>query len=534
MKKSLSFLLAFVLILSLFAFPVSAASATFSLSGSGSVIVGNKVNVTVKFSGSEKIGSWRFSLTYDPSVLEYVSGADSGGGGAVLFSDSSDGISSYSRTVVFRAKKIGSATVAVSGAQVVSFDSASNMSISGASKKISVTAAPILSGENNLSALALSTGELSPAFDPKTTSYALSVPFEVSSLAISATAKDTKASVAVTGADALVVGENKVEVVVTAQNGTRKSYVITVTRQESELAGVTTQVGEESLSVAYDPAMLQIPEGYQPTTALLGDKKILSYAAPQNTILISYLYKEVQVEGVEGLQKVGAWYVFDEKTQSFTPYVTVSGQPGLVVVLNPGKDVKVPEGFVPETIQVGEQSISAYAVENSKDTNIYLVYGMTSDGTAGFYYYDARLSSFTAYFVPDTGISKEAQKEIDTLKKDLADSDKKAEQILIIALAVGIVAVLLLIGLIISLATRKRKATPDFTETIVAEPLPEFIPPAQVKKRKARRTIEKQVPLEEEIPAEEENSLEEQESEDPFESPVEEEEPLEESDSENE
>jgi uncharacterized protein (DUF58 family) len=83
MKRTLSLLLALVLVFTLLSTSVFAASASFSLSASGSVIVGKQVKVTVKLSSSEKIGSWRFSVSYDPAVLEYVSGADSGGGGAV-------------------------------------------------------------------------------------------------------------------------------------------------------------------------------------------------------------------------------------------------------------------------------------------------------------------------------------------------------------------------------------------------------------------------------------------------------------------
>ncbi len=142
-RPVLSFLLSLVFLLSLFAFPVSAVAASFSLSGADSVILGENVNITVEFSSSEMIGAWRFALTYDPSVLEYVSGADSGGDGTVLFCDSSDGITSYSRTVVFKAKKTGSVTLSVSNAQVVSFESVSNMSVSGASKVISVLDAPV-------------------------------------------------------------------------------------------------------------------------------------------------------------------------------------------------------------------------------------------------------------------------------------------------------------------------------------------------------------------------------------------------------
>ncbi len=499
MKKIISIFLAISVVISLFTLNVSAASASFSFSGSASVTVGNQIKVTVNLSGSEKIGSWRFSVNYDPAYLEYVSGGDSGGGGAVLFSDSSDGINSLSKTITFQAKKIGSVTVSVAQAQVVGFDSASNMTTNSPSKKINIVAAPTLSAENNLSALSVSTGELAPAFDAKTTSYTLSVPFEVTSLAVSATPKDQKAKVAVNGADALAVGENKVDVVVTAENGKTRTYTITVTRQESELAGVTADLDGTSYSIAYDPATLQIPENFTASTADFGDKKILVYASPLESIVITYLYTESD----------GAWFVFDKEAQTFTEFVSLSGAASTVVILEPGKDVKIPAGFIPKTITVGEETYSAYHAENSEEKKVYLVYGMAQDGNVGFFYYDATYGTFSSYFEPayDSEKAEKNEKELAVLSSLLEDSEEKADKMEIVALAVGTLAALLLIGLIISIATRGKKREKDFEETIIAEnkeeaqelPLPEetvleeeeAIAPVEnkVPKRRAKRTL---------------------------------------------
>ncbi len=460
-KKIISVFLAAAVTLSLLTLCVSAASASFSLSGPGSVTVGSQVKVTVSLKGSEKIGSWRFSLNYDPAALEYVSGADSGGGGAVLFADSSDGVSSLSKTVVFRARRIGSVTVSVGGAQVVGFDSASNMGANAPSKKINIVAAPTLSAENNLSALTIAEGAFEPAFDAKNTSYTMTVPFEVAALTVSATPKDGKASVAVTGAEALVVGENKVNVTVTAENGKAKTYTVTVIRQESELAGVTAEVGGTTYSVAYDPATLQIPVGFTPSTAQLGEKKILTYTSPKESVSIAYLYTESD----------GAWYVFDQEGQNFKTFQTLTGAANTVVVLEPKKNVEIPKGFIPKSITVGEQAFPGYQASNSEDAKMYLVYGMASDGTVGFFFYDATYNTFTSYFVPEDPEQKDAVKEAMALSNLLDDSEKKADRMEIIALAVGVLAALLLIGLIISLATRKKskKSEPDERISSVSE-----------------------------------------------------------------
>ena len=369
LKRSISILFALILICTLLPVNAFAASASFSLSGTGSVTVGNQVKVTVSLSSAEKIGSWRFSVNYDPSVLEYVSGADSGGGGAVSFADSSDGTTSFSKTITFRTKKIGDATVSLGSAQVVSFDTASNMTVNSPSKKIRVVAAPNLSGENQLSELSVSTGELNPVFAAGTTSYAVAVPYEVTSLSVYAKAKDSKAKVSVSPSDALVIGENKIDVVVTAENGSKRTYTITVTRTESELAGITANLNDVTYNVAYDPATLTVPEGYTPTTVAYGEKKILVFSAPKETLQIAYLSNE----------ESGAWYIYDSESQNFSEYLSATGSSNSVVLLTPAEDVEIPEGFLPHDLVVGEKTWPAYKNENSEEEGIWLVYGMNSD-----------------------------------------------------------------------------------------------------------------------------------------------------------
>lgn len=490
MKRTLSFLLALVLVFTLLSTSVFAASASFSLSASGSVIVGKQVKVTVKLSSSEKIGSWRFSVSYDPAVLEYVSGADSGGGGAVSFADSSDGITSFSKTITFRAKKIGNTSVSVGSAQVVSFDSASNMTVNSPSRKISVVAAPDLSGENHLSALSVSVGEMTPAFSPDTNAYALTVPYETTSVAVYATAKDGKASIAVTPSDALVVGENKIEVVVTAEDGSKRTYTLTVTRTESELAGATVDLDGVTYSVAYDPATLTVPENYTPATAEYGEKKILVFKAPKDVLQIAYLANG----------ESGAWYIYDEETQSFSEYHSVTGAASTVVLLTPPETVTIPEGFLPHDLIVGEETWPVYKSENSEEEGIWLVYGMKSDGTCQFFYYDSTLSTFASYFEPakDTAAEEEAAKKMANLESLLQKKKDEADQMEILFLSAAAAATILLIALIISLATRKKKKPKNEKEEKMKQSVPEEsapqnpeIPAAPLpKKRVARRTIE--------------------------------------------
>ncbi|WP_168736003.1 cadherin-like beta sandwich domain-containing protein [Cohnella fermenti] len=128
---------------------------------------------------------------------------------------------------------------------------------------------PIYS-DTDLSSLSLSAGELSPSFDPSVTSYTVDVENEIKSLSVTAAVYDSQSSIAVndagvasgtaSGAIDLAVGANEVEVVVTAEDGTEKTYTVTVNRAEppyvpssdATLSGLTVSVG--TLSPAFDAA----------------------------------------------------------------------------------------------------------------------------------------------------------------------------------------------------------------------------------------------------------------------------------------
>lgn len=87
------------------------------------------------------------------------------------------------------------------------------------------------SGNNNLSSLKVSDGELSPKFSKNTTNYSLSVPYSVSNLTVNAKSEDSKAKVQTSGNTNLVAeSTNKVIVTVTAENGAQKTYTINVKR----------------------------------------------------------------------------------------------------------------------------------------------------------------------------------------------------------------------------------------------------------------------------------------------------------------
>ena len=110
----------------------------------------------------------------------------------------------------------------------------------------------------NLSALTVNPGELTPAFNANVTDYTVNVASQISTITISATAANSRATVAGTGVRSLNVGNNTISVTVTAQNGTvQKTYTITVTRAApGNIANLSAlSVNRGTLTPAFDAAI---------------------------------------------------------------------------------------------------------------------------------------------------------------------------------------------------------------------------------------------------------------------------------------
>jgi len=114
-----------------------------------------------------------------------------------------------------------------------------------------VTVIKTAASNDNLSALKLSTGTLSPVFGAATTGYTASVANSINSITVTPTISDANATVKVNGTTVasgaassainLTIGANTIATVVTAQDGvTTKTYTVTVTRAASTDALLTS------------------------------------------------------------------------------------------------------------------------------------------------------------------------------------------------------------------------------------------------------------------------------------------------------
>lgn len=106
----------------------------------------------------------------------------------------------------------------------------SNSATKTATKRTSSSTTSTKSSNAYLSKLQINQEGLTPNFNKNKTSYAVTVGENVNDLKVTAVAEDSKSKVAISGNTGLKNGDNKIYITVTAQDGTKKVYTITVTK----------------------------------------------------------------------------------------------------------------------------------------------------------------------------------------------------------------------------------------------------------------------------------------------------------------
>lgn len=103
-----------------------------------------------------------------------------------------------------------------------------------------------------LKSIKVSGYNLTPTFDKYVTSYSLIVPYETSSITITATQLDQKATVSGTGSKSLSVGKNQLEIKVKAENGAIRTYTLNVVREagsQTTLSSNKYKIDEKKLII---------------------------------------------------------------------------------------------------------------------------------------------------------------------------------------------------------------------------------------------------------------------------------------------
>ena len=376
MKKIKILLLSLVALVSMFSKTMLADAASLSISGSSttsSTVVGNSFTVTFKFSSGNPLGAVVYSMSYDSSLLTLTGGSTQSNALSYTGSQKSDSVS-----FTFKAKAKGSATVSFKVNEALDFDG-NALSAGSASKTITIkTQADVeasYSKNNNLSSLELSAGTLDSAFDKNKTEYSATVENEVDKITVSGNKEDSKSSVEGFKEYELEEGTNRIEIKVTAQNGSAKTYVINITRKELAPINVKTEEGLD-LAVVRKKELLKSPNGnYEETTIKIGEEEVPGlFNKSTNTYLVGLKNEEGEIK------------LYTYKDNKYTLYKEFSFD-SIIITATKGN---IPEGYKEETIKINDEDVTVYKDIEGKD-NYYLLNGVNiATGEEHLYQYDVK------------------------------------------------------------------------------------------------------------------------------------------------
>lgn len=500
----------------------ASGKTTIAVSAS-SLNIGQTVTVTAKaLSASGDSAYANMVLTYDAGILEFVSCTATYGGGGGSISVANDSFS-----VTLKAISAGKASISLSATDGVIFSTAEELdSMAGSSTSVTVkneavgsstgsnnntgsnTNTAALSADNSLKALTISPGTLSPAFKGSTTKYTATVDNSVTSIAVSATPVNEKATIeSVTGNTNLAVGANVVKIVVKAENGTTATYKITVTRQAAGNAGTTggettTTGGEngdsengdaetpedtEEVPATETPASQadvvindttyhisdsfteeQIPADFTEATVQFRGTECRGLTFNKGTISLIYL----ETDNVDST--IGRFFIYDETRDVVYDFMKfTAGESSYVIPLLAPLDSVLPDSYVQVSLQMPESTVmTAYqlpAAEGEEASDFYVFYAVNQDGTEGWYQYDAAEGTYQRVNgnITETADSSSddlaaLQSEYDELSRKYKDAKSFSRNM--IAVIIFVLAVAVVIGLNIIFFGRKKKGKDELSE----------------------------------------------------------------------
>lgn len=164
----------------------------------------------------------------------------------VATATATNSISDNSIPITITGKSAGNATITISG-MAQDTDTGANKAKYSRTINVKVTGNEVVDSTGaDLSNLGIKPNDFS-GFLPNKTTYDVTVPENVQSIEVYATAKNASAKVSGTGTQKLAIGENKIDVVVSASDGTTKTYTINVKREgenKEEVSQTTEKVAE--------------------------------------------------------------------------------------------------------------------------------------------------------------------------------------------------------------------------------------------------------------------------------------------------
>lgn len=257
-----------------------------------------------------------------------------------------------------------------------------------------------LSSNNALSSLTVSAGTLTPAFDPAITEYTLSLPSQSDRLTITANPSDSRATVQGDGDISLQDGETSLSVVVTAEDGSPKTYTITV--QVAQAPTLFLDYNGQRLGVVKDVSQVTPPAGFAPAEPI-------TYSGDTLPIWTDVSGKRTLVYLMDEKTSAQGFYLFSQATGVQSPYLPILCGSVTYIYTDIPKELSSVPGLTPGPVKAFGQTLNGWTYNDASLKDFCVLYLMDDAGSYGYYTYDSReetLQRFSgAVFTDDAGQS---------------------------------------------------------------------------------------------------------------------------------
>lgn len=367
---------------------VKAASYDVTVT-SKTVTIGNSVTLTIK--GNDLAG--RFDLSSSNSSVASLSNNS-------LFIDNN------SASITITAKSVGTTTITIIPTDVTAYDNntitgnktititvkdkpTSNPSTGGNNSGTTTNTTPTKkkSTNNYLSSLTIEGYTLDKEFKKDETEYSIMVGNDVNKIKINAQLDDSSAKVTGIGEVEVKEGINKLEIKVTAENGSTRIYTLNVTVKELNPIEVT--INKKKYTIIRKEGELEPPENYEKSSIKIGEEEVLCYINKNTKNIIIGLTDE------KGVSK---FYSYNEKTKEYTLYNGYNIGGMNINILEMPEEL-IPKGYIKVSFNYNNNKLDGYqyikknqtyaADEKIKGSDFYLIYGINEKtGEKTLYVYD--------------------------------------------------------------------------------------------------------------------------------------------------
>lgn len=367
---------------------VKAASYDVTVT-SKTVTVGNSVTLTIK--GNDLAG--RFDLSSSNSSVASLSNNS-------LFIDNN------STSITITAKSVGTTTITIIPTDVTAYDNntitgnktititvkdkpTSNPSTGGNNSGTTTNTTPTKkkSTNNYLSSLTIEGYTLDKEFKKDETEYSIMVENDVNKIKINAQLDDSSAKVTGIGEVEVKEGINKLEIKVTAENGSTRIYTLNVTVKELNPIEVT--INKKKYTIIRKEGELEPPENYEKSSIKIGEEEVLCYINKNTKNIIIGLTDE------KGVSK---FYSYNKETKEYTLYNGYNIGGMNINILEMPEEL-IPKGYIKVSFNYNNNKLDGYqyikknqtyaADDKIKGSDFYLIYGINEKtGEKALYVYD--------------------------------------------------------------------------------------------------------------------------------------------------